>query len=125
MILSLRDKDGTAVDTVKSYFGMRSVGKQSDPKGFTRFLLNGKATLMAGALDQGFWPDGIYTAATDEALRYDVQIAKRAGLNIIRKHVKVEPDRFYYWCDRLGLMGPAGHAYRHGRRSEDRLACFA
>jgi hypothetical protein len=59
---------------------------------------------MAGALDQGFWPDGVYTAATDEALRYDVEIARKAGLNIIRKHVKVEPDRFYYWCDKLGLM---------------------
>jgi beta-galactosidase/beta-glucuronidase len=83
---------------------MRSLGKQTDPKGFTRFLLNGKPTLMAGALDQGFWPDGIHTAATDAALKYDVEIAKQAGLNIIRKHVKVEPDRFYYWCDKLGLM---------------------
>jgi hypothetical protein len=97
-------KDGAVLDTVKSYFGMRSLGKQADPKGFTRFLLNGKPTLMAGALDQGFWPDGIYTAATDEALKYDVEIAKQAGLNIIRKHVKMEPERFYYWCDRLGLM---------------------
>lgn len=83
---------------------MRSLGKQTDPKGFTPFLLNGKPTLMVGALDQGFWPDGIYTAATDEALKHDVEIAKKAGLNIIRKHVKVEPDRFYYWCAKLGLM---------------------
>ena len=97
-------KAGTVLDAVDSYFGMRSLGKQADPKGFTRFLLNGKPTLMAGALDQGFWPDGIHTAATDEALRFDVEIAKKAGLNIIRKHVKVEPDRFYYWCDKLGLM---------------------
>ena len=97
-------KDGTVLDTVNSYFGMRSLGKQPDPKGFTRFLLNGKPTIMAGALDQGFWPDGIYTAPTDEALKYDVEIAKKAGFNIIRKHVKVEPERFYYWCDKLGLM---------------------
>jgi hypothetical protein len=97
-------KDGKALDTVNSYFGMRSLGKQTNPKGFTRFLLNGKPTLMAGALDQGFWPDGIHTAATDEALKYDVEIAKKAGFNIIRKHVKVEPERFYYWCDKLGLM---------------------
>lgn len=97
-------KDGTVLDTVKSYFGMRSIGKRTDPKGFTRFLLNDQPTLMAGALDQGFWPDGIYTAASDAALRYDVEIAKQAGLNIIRKHVKVEPERFYYWCDKLGLM---------------------
>ena len=97
-------KDGAVLDTVKSYFGMRAVGKRTDPKGFTRFLLNGQPTLMAGALDQGFWPDGIHTAATDVALKHDVEIAKQAGLNIIRKHVKVEPERFYYWCDKLGLM---------------------
>ena len=102
--VEMHDKDGKVLDAVGSYFAMRSVGKQPDPKGFTRFLLNGQPTLMTGALDQGFWPDGIYTAATDEALKYDVEIAKYAGLNIIRKHVKVEPDRFYYWCDRLGLM---------------------
>jgi len=98
------EKDGVAVDFVNGYFGMRSIGKRTDPKGFTRFLLNGEPTLMVGALDQGFWPDGIHTAATDQALKYDVEIAKEAGLNIIRKHVKVEPDRFYYWCDKLGLM---------------------
>ena len=97
-------KDGTTLDIVKSYFGMRSLGKRLDRKGFTRFLLNGDPSLMVGALDQGFWPDGIYTAATDQALKYDIEIAKTAGLNIIRKHVKVEPDRFYYWCDKLGLM---------------------
>lgn len=102
--VEMHDKDGRVQDTVRSYFAMRSLGKRLDPKGFTRFLLNGKPALMVGALDQGFWPDGIYTAATDEALKYDVEIAKKAGLNIIRKHVKVEPDRFYYWCDRLGLM---------------------
>lgn len=97
-------KDHAVLDSVRSYFGMRSLGKQTDPKGFTRFLLNGKPALMAGALDQGFWPDGIHTAPTDAALKYDVEIARQAGLNIIRKHVKVEPDRFYYWCDKLGLM---------------------
>jgi hypothetical protein len=104
LVLVLKDEQGKALDTIKSYFGMRSLGKQLDSKGFTRFLVNGKPTLMAGALDQGFWPDGVYTAATDEALKCDVEIAKKAGLNIIRKHVKVEPDRFYYWCDKLGLM---------------------
>ncbi len=97
-------KDGAVLDSVRSYFGLRTLGRRTDPKGFTRFLLNGKPTLMAGALDQGFWPDGIHTAATDDALRHDVEIAKQAGLNIIRKHVKVEPERFYYWCDKLGLM---------------------
>lgn len=104
LVVVLKDKDGKAVDIVHSYFGMRSLGKRPDPRGFTRFLLNGQPTLMAGALDQGFWPDGIYTAPTDEGLKYDVELAREAGLNIIRKHVKVEPDRFYYWCDKLGLM---------------------
>jgi len=102
--VELHDQNGTVQDAVGSYFAMRSAGKQPDPKGFTRFVLNGKPTLLFGALDQGFWPDGIYTAATDAALKYDVEIAKQLGLNIIRKHVKVEPDRFYYWCDKLGLM---------------------
>ena len=104
LVIQLKNKEDIILDNVKSYVGMRSVGKRADPKGFTRFVLNGKPTLMIGALDQGFWPDGIYTAPTDAALKHDVQIAKKAGLNIIRKHVKVEPDRFYYWCDKLGLM---------------------
>jgi hypothetical protein len=102
--IELQDQDGKVLDMVGSYFAMRSLGKLADAKGFTRFLLNGRPALMCGALDQGFWPDGIYTAATDAALKHDVEIAKTAGLNIIRKHVKVEPDRFYYWCDKLGLM---------------------
>ncbi|MCX6903569.1 MAG: hypothetical protein NTW03_08845 [Verrucomicrobia bacterium] len=108
-------KDGAVLDTVKSYFGMRSISKRTDPKGFTRFLLNGQPTLMAGALDQGFWPDGIHTAATDAALRHDVEIAKQAGLNIIRKHVKVEPERFYYWCDKLGRW--CSRTCRRGRKA--------
>ena len=57
-----------------------------------------------GPLDQGFWPDGIYTAPTDEALRYDIELTKKLGFNMTRKHVKVEPDRWYYWCDKLGLL---------------------
>ena len=104
MVMTIKSREGETVDTVKSFIGMRSITKQLDRKGFTRLLLKGKPVILAGALDQGFWPDGIYTAPTDDALKYDVQIAKTAGLNIIRKHVKVEPDRFYYWCDRLGLM---------------------
>ena len=67
-------------------------------------MLNGKPILLAGALDQGYWPDGIYTAPTDEALRFDVEAAKQLGLAAVRKHLKVEPDRYYYWADRLGLL---------------------
>ena len=66
--------------------------------------LNDQFVFEIGALDQGFWPDGIYTAPTDEALRFDIEYLKQAGFNLARKHVKVEPDRWYYWCDKLGLL---------------------
>ncbi|MCY2990663.1 MAG: chitobiase/beta-hexosaminidase C-terminal domain-containing protein [Planctomycetota bacterium] len=91
-------------DVVESYFAMRKVSIGKDERGITRILLNNKFTFMMGSLDQGFWPDGIYTAPTDEALRFDIDFAKRIGLNLARKHVKVEPERWYYWCDKLGLL---------------------
>ena len=72
--------------------------------GFTRILLNDQFVFQIGFLDQGFWPDGLYAAATDEALRYDVEVTRKLGMNLARKHVKIEPDRWYYWCDRLGLL---------------------
>ena len=97
-----RGKDG--VDRVLSYFGMRKIEVGPDEKGVTRLLLNGKALFQAGPLDQGFWPDGLYTAPTDEALKFDVEVTKNLGFNMTRKHVKVEPDRWYYWCDKLGLL---------------------
>lgn len=92
------------LDSVTSYFGMRKIGLRKDSGGVTRIALNDKFIFEIGALDQGFWPDGLYTAPTDEALRYDIQFLKRAGFNLVRKHVKVEPDRWYYWCDKLGLL---------------------
>jgi hypothetical protein len=67
-------------------------------------LLNNEPVFQAGPLDQGFWPDGIYTAPTDDALRFDIETMKRFGFNMVRKHVKVEPARWYYWCDKLGLL---------------------
>jgi len=91
-------------DAAKSYFGMRKIAIGKDDKGVTRILLNGKFAFQAGFLDQGYWPDGIYTAPTDEALRYDIEMTRKLGMNLARKHVKVEPDRWYYWCDRLGLL---------------------
>lgn len=101
--IQLRDKKGNVGDEVRSYFGMRSIslGKVN---GVVRPLLNGKFVLQLGLLDQGYWPDGIYTAPTDAALRFDIEVAKRAGFNLIRKHMKVEPQRWYYWCDKLGLL---------------------
>jgi hypothetical protein len=96
--------DGKPVDAVDSYFGMRKIGIGPDGKGVTRLLLNGKFVFQCGPLDQGFWPDGLYTAPTDEALKYDIEITKKLGFNMTRKHVKVEPARWYYWCDKLGLL---------------------
>ena len=91
-------------DTVDSYFGMRKVSLVKDDKGVLRLGLNGKPVFHIGPLDQGFWPDGLYTAPTDEALRYDVEMTRKLGFNCARKHVKIEPARWYYWCDKLGLM---------------------
>ena len=96
--------NGKDVDVVTSYFGMRKIALGKDDKGITRPLLNGKFVFQVGPLDQGFWPDGIYTAPTDDALRFDVAEMRRLGFNCVRKHIKVEPARWYYWCDKLGLM---------------------
>jgi len=95
---------GKEVDKVSCYVGMRKVAVGKDDKGITRILLNGKPYFQVGPLDQGFWPDGIYTAPTDEALKYDIEMTKKLGFNMTRKHVKVEPERWYYWCDKLGLL---------------------
>ena len=95
---------GQPPDTVSSYFGMRKIAIGKDERGITRILLNDKFVFQVGLLDQGFWPDGLYTAPTDEALRYDIEVTKKLGFNLARKHVKVEPARWYYWCDKLGLL---------------------
>lgn len=109
------------IERVSSYFGMRKVGLQKDSQGVMRIALNGHPVFQIGTLDQGFWPDGIYTAPTDEALRSDIEFLKQAGFNLVRKHVKVEPERWYYWCDKLGLLVwqdmPSGNnATPEGRR---------
>ncbi|GAA2775946.1 glycoside hydrolase family 2 protein [Saccharopolyspora taberi] len=100
----LLDAAGATVDEVTSYAGMRSVALVGDDQGRPRIALNGRILFQHGPLDQGYWPDGIYTAPTDEALRFDIEAAQRLGFNMIRKHVKVEPARWYYWADRLGLL---------------------
>jgi hypothetical protein len=103
--LKVRVLDGRkSVDEAGSYFGMRSITRGKGPDGKVRMLLNGKFVMQVGTLDQGFWPDGIYTAPTDAALKFDLQAHKRLGFNMVRKHVKVEPDRWYYWADKLGLL---------------------
>ena len=96
--------DGKPVDKVQSYCAMRQVGIAAGPDGILRMTLNGKPVFMYGPLDQGWWPDGLYTAPTDEALAFDVQKTRDWGFNMIRKHVKVEPARWYYHCDRLGML---------------------
>ena len=97
-------QDGKTVDQVRSYCAMRKVGVATGADGIKRMTLNGKPIFMYGPLDQGWWPDGLYTAPTDEALAFDVQKTKDWGFNLIRKHVKVEPARWYYHCDRLGIL---------------------
>ena len=91
-------------DEVKSYFGMRKISIGKDAKGTDRIFLNNKPYYNLGTLDQGFWPDGLYTAPTDEALAFDIKAIKAMGFNTIRKHIKVEPARWYYWADKLGML---------------------
>ncbi|WP_162144792.1 PA14 domain-containing protein [Peribacillus kribbensis] len=93
----------TVVDSVKTYFGMRevSVGKVN---GQLRPLLNGKFIFQIGPLDQGYWPESGLTAPTDDALKFDIQKTKELGFNMIRKHIKVEPERWYYWADKMGML---------------------
>ena len=96
--------EGKEVDHVKSYAALRKISYARDANGYWRLMLNNEALFHLGPLDQGYWPDGIYTAPTDEALLFDIEKTKSWGFNMIRKHMKVEPDRWYYHCDRLGLM---------------------
>lgn len=96
--------DGKVTDSVKSYFGMRKFSLAKDKKGYTRLCLNNKPYFQKGLLDQGYWPDGGMTAPTDEALLYDVQKMHDLGYNMLRKHIKVEPARWYYHCDKVGML---------------------
>ena len=102
--ISLLSRSGKMLDKAKSYTAFRQISKYRDDDGIYRFLLNGKKTFMFGPLDQGWWPDGLYTAPTDEALKFDIEKTKQWGFNMIRKHVKVEPARWYYYCDKLGML---------------------
>ncbi|MBW0489174.1 hypothetical protein O181_028889 [Austropuccinia psidii MF-1] len=91
-------------DVVESYLGFRTIEKKKDEKGILRPFLNGEFVFQFGPLDQGFWPDGLHTAPTFEAMQYDLVILKQLGFNVLRKHIKIEPDLYYYACDRIGLM---------------------
>ncbi|WP_159467602.1 glycoside hydrolase family 2 protein [Dyadobacter sp. 3J3] len=97
-------RKGKVVDEIKSYFAMRKISMKPDQNGIQRMLLNNKFVFQYGPLDQGWWPDGLYTAPTDEALKFDIVKTKEMGFNMIRKHVKVEPATWYNHCDKLGML---------------------
>ncbi len=116
-------------DHVRAYAGMRSIAVARDSAGINRLFLNHKPLFELGPLDQGWWPDGLYTAPTDAALRSDIETTKRLGFNMIRKHVKVEPDRWYYWADKLGILVwqdmPSGFARTEDSTTADSRKDFA
>lgn len=109
-------RQSEVMDKVTSYFGMRKIEVRKDDEGIPRLFLNNEVLFQYGPLDQGWWPDGLYTPATDEAMQYDIVMTKKYGMNMARKHVKYEAARWYYWCDRLGLLVwqdmPSGEAGR-------------
>ncbi len=96
-------KIGAGDDIVDSYFGLRKIETRPGSDGKPRLFLNGEPWFPFGVFDQGFWPDGLHTPPSDEAVRAELEQMKKVGFNTVRKHVKVEPERWYYWCDRLGL----------------------
>jgi beta-galactosidase len=102
--LSLLDPSGRVLDRVRSYAGIRNVGQVRDKDGHLRFTLNGKEIFHWGPLDQGWWPDGLLTPPSDQAMLFEIGFLKAAGFNMIRKHIKVEPRRYYYHCDKLGML---------------------
>ncbi len=97
-------RKGKKVDEVKSYFAMRKISMQADKNGIQRMLLNNEFVFQFGPLDQGWWPDGLYTAPTDDALKFDIVKTKEMGFNLIRKHTKTESARWYNYCDKLGML---------------------
>lgn len=102
--VTLLDAASKPIDRVESYAGIRGVSKHRDADGHWRFTLNGEEIFHLGPLDQGWWPDGLLTPPSDEGMLFDIEFLKAAGFNMIRKHIKVEPRRYYYHCDRLGMM---------------------
>ena len=102
--LEIESGDDAEHDKVTSYFAIRKISLGKDEQGVNRLMLNNKPLFHWGPLDQGFWPDGLYTAPSDAAMKYDLEVTKQLGFNMIRKHVKVEPARWYYYCDQMGIM---------------------
>ncbi|MBN2842297.1 MAG: hypothetical protein JXM68_04360, partial [Sedimentisphaerales bacterium] len=98
------DNSDAIIEEVQSYFGMRKISLGPDNNGKMVMHLNNQPLFHYGTLDQGWWPDGLHTPPSDEAIKYDIEITKQMGFNMIRKHIKVEPDRWFYWCDKLGML---------------------
>jgi len=97
-------RQGKVVDEVKSYFAMRKISTGTDANGIKRMFLNNKFLFQYGPLDQGFWPDGLYTPPTEAAMKFDIDELKKMGFNMIRKHIKVESARYYNYCDKIGML---------------------
>ena len=110
-------------DMIKSYFGMRKISIEQ-VNGVQKIFLNNKEIFQMGPLDQGYWPDGIYTAPTDEALKWDIENIKACGYNMVRKHIKIEPQRWYYWCDKLGLLVWQDMPSTFKKRNDDEKSQF-
>ena len=108
-------RDDEVIDEVNTYFGMRKISLEKDENGNPRIFLNNSFVFQNGPLDQGFWPDGLYTPPSDEAMKFDLDMIKAMGFNMLRKHVKIEPRRFYTWCDKMGILVwqdmPSGDEY--------------
>ncbi|AMV27317.1 Beta-glucuronidase [Gemmata sp. SH-PL17] len=102
--LTSPDRDSASSDTVSTYFAMRKISTAKDDKGVMRLMLNNKPMFQVGPLDQGWWPDGLLTPPSDAAMKYDIEVLKKIGFNMLRKHIKVEPSRYYYHCDKLGML---------------------
>ncbi|MCF8246724.1 MAG: hypothetical protein K9J37_17470 [Saprospiraceae bacterium] len=118
--ITIEGSNGKDVDMVRGYFGLRKTSVGPDENGVTRLMLNNKPIFQLGPLDQGFWPDGLYTAPNEEAMKYDIETLKSLGFNMIRKHVKVEPARWYYLCDQLGILVWQDMPNANPRNEEDR-----
>ena len=103
IVVEMKDNQGIVHDRIESYTGMRKISLV-DVDGVQKLALNNEVLFQMGPLDQGYWPDGIYTAPCDEAIKWEIENMKEWGFNMVRKHVKVEPSRWYYWCDKLGLI---------------------
>jgi hypothetical protein len=102
--LAAKTPESNPTDRVSTYFAMRKISAAKDEHGVMRLMLNNKPLFQIGPLDQGWWPDGLLTPPSDEAMRYDLEVLKKLGMNMLRKHIKVEPARLYYHCDKLGLL---------------------